>query len=48
MSHPTPSLPVASAPAGAPFDPAALARLANELFQASPGASASPALGAAG
>jgi cysteine desulfurase/selenocysteine lyase len=39
---------VASAPAGAPFDPAALARLANELFQASPGASASPAPGASG
>nr|WP_315251716.1 family 2A encapsulin nanocompartment cargo protein cysteine desulfurase [uncultured Duganella sp.] len=38
MSHPSPSLPVAPEPAGAPFDAAALARLANQLFQASPGA----------
>ena len=36
MSHPTPSVPVVPAPAGAPFDPAVLARLANELFQSSP------------
>nr|WP_154375944.1 family 2A encapsulin nanocompartment cargo protein cysteine desulfurase [Duganella guangzhouensis] len=34
-------MPVAE-PAGAPFDPAALARLANELFQASPGAAGVP------
>ena len=32
MSHPSPTL-----PDGAPFDPAALARLANELFKAGPG-----------
>jgi cysteine desulfurase/selenocysteine lyase len=37
MSHPSPSL-----PDGAPFDTAALARLANELFKAGPGASLAP------
>ncbi|MYM29523.1 SufS family cysteine desulfurase [Duganella sp. CY15W] len=38
MSHPSPTLPE---PSGAPFDTAALARLANELFSASPFASPS-------
>nr|WP_229223823.1 family 2A encapsulin nanocompartment cargo protein cysteine desulfurase [Duganella sp. sic0402] len=41
-------MPAASEPAGAPFDPAALARLANALFQAGPGAGSSGALGPAG
>lgn len=48
MSHPSPSLPVAPEAAGAPFDPAALARLANELFQAGPGAGSAAAWGPAG
>ncbi|SDH23502.1 MULTISPECIES: family 2A encapsulin nanocompartment cargo protein cysteine desulfurase [unclassified Duganella] len=48
MSHPTPSLPVASEPAGAPFDPAALARLANALFQAGPDASPAGSTGGFG
>jgi cysteine desulfurase/selenocysteine lyase len=37
VSLPSPSLPLAE-PQGAPFDPAALARLANEFFSAKPGA----------
>jgi cysteine desulfurase/selenocysteine lyase len=46
MSHPSPTL-----PDGAPFDTAALARLANELFKAGPGgpgASLAPPLGVPG
>jgi cysteine desulfurase/selenocysteine lyase len=39
---------VAPEPAGAPFDAVVLARLANELFQASPAASGQPAFGSHG